>query len=77
MYRKCLRVHIWNIGDDMKSKILIALLLISVVALSGCAAQPPEPELKSQEEVQQVVTNVTENIGDVQDTLQEIDDAFG
>jgi len=67
------------LGDQMKptKNILMALLLISVVLLSGCAAQQPEPDIKSQEELQQVVTNVTENIGDIQDTLQEIDDAFG
>ena len=61
-----------------KPKILIALLMITVVLLSGCAAQQqPQTQIKSQEEVQQVVTNVTDNIGDIQDTLEEIDQTFG
>ena len=59
-----------------KSKILIILLLVTVVLLSGCAAQP-ETKIKSQEEVQEVVSNVTENIGDIQETLEEIDQTFG
>ena len=59
-----------------KSKILIALLLITVLLFSGCAAQP-ETKIKSQEEVQQVVSNVTENIGDIQETLEDIDQTFG
>ena len=57
-------------------KIIIALLLITVLLLSGCAAQP-ETKIKSQEEVQQVVSNVTENIGDIQETLEDIDQTFG
>ncbi len=61
----------------MNSKILIALLLISVVLLAGCTSeQKQESSIKSQEQVQQVVTNVTDNIGDIQDTLTEIDQTF-
>ena len=60
-----------------KMKIMFALLLITVVLLSGCAAPAQQSEIKSQEEVQEVVTNVTENIGDIQDTLEEIDETFG
>ena len=59
-----------------RMKIMIALLLISVVLLSGCAAQP-ETTIKSPEEARQVVENVTDNIGGIQDTLSEIDEAFG
>ena len=65
------------IMNERKMKILIALLLITAVLLSGCAAPQPETQIKSQEEVQQVVTNVTDNIGDIQDTLEEIDQTFG
>ena len=58
-----------------KAMMIIALLLIAVLLFSGCAAQ--QPQIKSQEEAQQVVSNVTENIGDIQDTLEEIDQTFG
>ena len=57
--------------------MLIALLLITVVLLSGCAAQQPQTQIKSQEEARQTVENVTDNIGGIQDTLAEIDEAFG
>lgn len=55
--------------------VMIALLLITVLLFSGCAAQ--QPAIKSQEEVQQVVENVTKNIGDIQETLEDIDRTFG
>ena len=58
--------------------MIMALLLISVVLLAGCTSeQKQESSIKSQEQVQQVVSNVTDNIGDIQDTLTEIDQTFG
>jgi uncharacterized lipoprotein YajG len=60
-----------------KSKILITLLLVSVVLLSGCAAPQQKTDIKSPEEARQTVENVTDNIGGIQDTLAEIDEAFG
>ena len=60
-----------------KMMTIVALLLITVVLLSGCAAQQPQTQIKSQEEARQTVENVTDNIGGIQDTLSEIDEAFG
>lgn len=62
---------------NRKTGMLIALLLVSVVLFSGCAGQQQQQAIGSQEEVQQVVTNVTENIGDIQETLEDIDQTFG
>ena len=60
-----------------KTMAIIALLLISVVLLSGCAAPQQKTDIKSPEEARQVVENVTDNIGGIQDTLSEIDETFG
>lgn len=66
-------------ADSMKSKILIAVMLVAAVALSGCTEtpqQPQQPGIESQEQVQEVVTNVTDSFGDIQETLVDIDKTF-
>ena len=60
---------------------LIVIVLLSIALVSGCIAQQPAaadvPKIKSQEEVQKVTENVTQDIGNVKNTLNDLDKSFG
>ena len=58
---------------------LIVLVLMGVVLLTGCTAQQDSgvPQVKTQQEAQKVVENVTQDVSNVQQTLNDIDNSFG
>ena len=62
---------------------LIVIVLLSVALIAGCTSTSPPaagadvPKIKSQEEVQKVTENVTKDIGNVKNTLNDLDKSFG
>ena len=58
------------------SVVLIAFLLLSVVFIVGCLGGPAS-SLKSERDVGQAVTNVSQDIEDVSQILNDIDEKLG
>ena len=59
---------------NKKTILLIAMILVSIIFISGCATQST---IKSEEEVGNVVTDVGTNIEDIGSKLQDIDKTLG
>lgn len=51
---------------------LIILLLFTIIGCVGC-----EKDIGSEEEVQEAITDLSEDISDISDTLEEIDEDLG
>ncbi len=60
---------------NKKVAAIIFVLLLSMVFISGCVGQ--QTEIKSTEEVANVVTDVSTGIEDVGSTLEDIDQTLG
>src|SRR3989344_6869041 len=63
-------------GDNMNKKtiFLIAIVIVSAMFISGCTQQTT---IKNSEEVGTTVTNISQDVGDVTSTLQDIDSSLG
>lgn len=68
-------------GDLMKkySAILIAILLVSVIFVSGCVSQDAAPTntIKSEQQVGEAVTDISNDVDDVSSILTDIDKKLG
>lgn len=61
-------------AKKLKAAVMLAVVLTSMVFISGCAEQT---SIKSVEEASQVITNVSTDIEDVSSTLDDIDRGLG
>ena len=61
----------------IKTILLLALVLGSMVFISGCSSQTQLGDVKSQEDVQETVSDVSTNIGNVESTLKDIETTIG
>lgn len=60
-----------------KKKILVLmLLLLAVTFTAGCVSQPTG-NIKSQEDVQKSLPNITKNIENIGSTLKDLDTKLG
>ncbi len=59
---------------NKKTVLLIAIIMVSMIFISGCATQS---NIKSEEEVGRVVTDIGTNIEDIGSKLQDIDKTLG
>lgn len=59
-----------------KKTLIIILLLLAVTFTAGCTQQS-QPAIKSQAEASERITNVSQNIEDVGQTLADIDRKLG
>ncbi len=55
---------------------MVALLLFSMVLVSGCVEQQ-KSSIKSEQQVGEAVTNISQNIEDVSSILTDIDKKLG
>ena len=55
---------------NKKAILLVAFVIACSIFISGCTAQTT---IKNSEEVGKTVTNISQDIGDVTGTLQDID----
>ncbi len=62
---------------NKKAMILVMLVLASMVFISGCTSQSQLGDVKSQEDVQKTVTEVSTRIENVESTLKDIDSKLG
>ncbi|MBI2579686.1 MAG: hypothetical protein HYW27_02175 [Candidatus Aenigmarchaeota archaeon] len=62
---------------NKKAAFLVLIVLASMVFISGCTSQTQLGDVKSQEDVQKTVTDVSANIDNVESTLKEIDSDLG
>ena len=66
----------------INKKILLSILLIvALVVVSGCTQEPPKPtgtsnDIKSEGEVQKTVQNITNDVKDLGNTLNDLDNVF-
>ena len=65
----------------INKKVLLGILLIlSLVVVSGCTQEPPKGqptgEIKSEGEVQKTVQNITTDLKDLSNTLNELENVF-
>ena len=58
---------------NKKTVLLVLLVMASMVFISGCASQTTLGDVKSQEDVQDTVTDVSANIDNVEETLKNIE----
>ncbi len=54
--------------------LLIALVMCSFVFISGCTESST---IKSQEEVSEAVTNISQDVGELTEALEDIDESLG
>ena len=65
-----------------KRIILLGILFIVALVVSGCAQQPPQTtgtptgEIKSEGDAQKTVQNITNDVQDLGNTLNELDNVF-
>ena len=59
---------------NKKTIFLIAIVIVSAMFISGCTQQTT---IKNSEEVGTTVTNISQDVGDVTSTLQDIDSSLG
>ncbi|MBI2172640.1 MAG: hypothetical protein HYT73_00315 [Candidatus Aenigmarchaeota archaeon] len=62
---------------NKKAMILVFLVMASMVFVSGCTSQTQLGDVKSQEDVQKTVTDVSTSIDNVESTLKDIDSKLG
>ncbi len=61
-------------------KFGMIVFVLAAMLVSGCTSMQSDsgvPEVKTQEEAQKVVENVTQDVSDMQQTLSDIDQSFG
>ena len=61
---------------DRKLLAIGALVLLAVVVISGCAQPPSVGDIKSAGDAQKAVKNITSDIQDVGNTLNELENIF-
>ena len=59
-----------------KGKLIVLLLLLAVTFTAGCVSQPTG-SIKSQDDVQKSLPNITKNIEDIGSTLADLDKKLG
>ncbi len=57
--------------------LLISLALFSVALTAGCVQQSGQTTIKSEQQVGEAVTNISENVQDVSTILNDIDSKLG
>ena len=62
---------------NKKTMALVFLVLASMVFVSGCTSQTQLGDVKSQEDVQKTVTDVSTSIDNVETTLNDIGTGLG
>jgi outer membrane lipoprotein-sorting protein len=63
-----------NSAKRKMALVLIAVLLTSMIFISGCTEQNP---VRSEEDVSRVVTNISTNVENVGSALEDIDRGLG
>ncbi|MBI2578986.1 MAG: hypothetical protein HYW26_04720 [Candidatus Aenigmarchaeota archaeon] len=63
-------------GRKLISLIVMLLLVVSVIFASGCVSQP-KTTIKSEREVGEAVTNISGDVEDVSQILNDIDRKLG
>lgn len=64
------------LGSNKRKMLVVMLLLLAVTFSAGCVSQPATT-IKSQEDVQKTLPNITKNIDDIGSTLADLDNKLG
>ena len=65
-----------GLTNKMYCRLIVLLLLLAVTFTAGCVSQPTG-NIKSQEDVQKSLPNITKNIEGIGQTLQDLDKKLG
>ena len=58
----------------LRKIITVCLIMLLLFTISGCAE---ESDIKSEEEVQEAIVDVSEDVSDISDTLESINEDLG